>query len=121
MALGNFLNAQQDFAGAAEHFTHATQIDPGFAGAYNSLGYAYRSLDDLDQEWFELGELPARIENLEAERQGLFALMTAPQWYAKPAGEIAAAKARLSALEVEIHDAYTRWMELESLASRGEG
>lgn len=49
MALGNFLNGQQDFAGAAEHFTHATEIDPGFAGAYNSLGYAYRSLDDLDQ------------------------------------------------------------------------
>jgi tetratricopeptide (TPR) repeat protein len=49
MTLGNFLNGQQDFAGAAEHFTHATQIDSGYAGAYNSLGYAYRSLDDLDQ------------------------------------------------------------------------
>ena len=48
MALGNFLNGQQDFAGAAEHFKHATEIDPGFAGAYNSLGYAYRALDDLD-------------------------------------------------------------------------
>ena len=49
MTLGNFLNNQQDFAGAAEHFTHATQIDSGYAGAYNSLGYAYRGLDDLDQ------------------------------------------------------------------------
>ena len=49
MALGNFLNGQQDFAGAVEHFTHATEIDPGFAGAFNSLGYAYRSLDELDK------------------------------------------------------------------------
>ena len=49
MRLGNFLNGQQDFAGAAEHFTHATQLNPEFAGAYNSLGYAYRSLDDLEQ------------------------------------------------------------------------
>jgi tetratricopeptide (TPR) repeat protein len=49
MALGNFLNGQQDFAGAAEHFTHATEIAPTFASAFNSLGYAYRSLDDLDQ------------------------------------------------------------------------
>jgi tetratricopeptide (TPR) repeat protein len=49
MFLGNFLNGQQDFAGAAEHFTHATQLNPQYAAAYNSLGYAYRSLDDLDK------------------------------------------------------------------------
>lgn len=49
MALGNFLNGQQDFAGAAKHFGHAAQRNPDFAPAYNSLGYAYRSLDDLDQ------------------------------------------------------------------------
>ncbi|MBT8103140.1 MAG: tetratricopeptide repeat protein [Gammaproteobacteria bacterium] len=49
MTLGNFLNGQQDFAGAAEHFMHATQIDPEYAPAQNSLGYAYRSLEDLDQ------------------------------------------------------------------------
>lgn len=49
MFLGNFLNGQQDFAGATEHYTHATQLNPQFAGAYNALGYAYRSLDDLEQ------------------------------------------------------------------------
>jgi tetratricopeptide (TPR) repeat protein len=49
MFLGNFLNGQQDFAGATEHYTHATQLNPQFAGAYNALGYAYRSLDDLDK------------------------------------------------------------------------
>lgn len=48
-ALGNFLNGQQDFAGAAEHFGHATELAPEWASAYNNLGYAYRSLDQLDK------------------------------------------------------------------------
>ena len=48
MQLGNFLNGQQDFAGAAEHFAHATKVNPSFAGAYNALGYARRSLEDFD-------------------------------------------------------------------------
>ena len=47
--LGNFLNGQQDFAGAAEHFGHSTELAPEWAPAYNSLGYAYRSLDQLDK------------------------------------------------------------------------
>ena len=48
MTYGNFLVGQQDFAGAIEHFGHATAIAPDFAGAYNSLGYAYRNDGDLD-------------------------------------------------------------------------
>ena len=48
MRLGNYLNGQQDFAGAIEHYKHATSINSGFAGAYNALGYAYRSLEDFD-------------------------------------------------------------------------
>jgi tetratricopeptide (TPR) repeat protein len=48
MQLGNYYNGQQDFAAAAEHFGHATQINSEFAGAYNSLGYAQRSLEDFD-------------------------------------------------------------------------
>lgn len=45
--LGNFLTGQQEFAAAAEHYRHATEIAPDFAGAFNSLGYAYRSLEDF--------------------------------------------------------------------------
>ena len=48
MALGNFLNGQQDFAGAAEHFAHATEVNNEFAPAFNALGYAKRSLEDFD-------------------------------------------------------------------------
>lgn len=50
MALGNYYNGQQeqDFASAAKHYGHAVGINPNFASAYNSLGYAHRSNDDLD-------------------------------------------------------------------------
>lgn len=48
MQLGNYMSGQQNFAGAVEHFTHATEINPNFAAAFNALGYAYRSLDDLE-------------------------------------------------------------------------
>lgn len=48
MQMGNYLFGQQDFAGAVEHLTHASAINPDFAGAYNMLGYSHRSLDNLD-------------------------------------------------------------------------
>jgi tetratricopeptide (TPR) repeat protein len=46
--LANFLNGQQDFSGAIEHYGHAVSINPDFASGYNSLGYAYRSLEDFE-------------------------------------------------------------------------
>ncbi|MGI9222662.1 MAG: tetratricopeptide repeat protein [Woeseiaceae bacterium] len=49
VGMANFLNVQQDFAGAAAHFEHAVQIAPEFASAHNSLGYAYRTLEDFDK------------------------------------------------------------------------
>ena len=48
MAIGNFFNGQQDFANAVLHFEHATSINPEFATAFNSLGYAYRGSDNLE-------------------------------------------------------------------------
>ena len=55
MALGNYYNGQQNFPEAVKHFGHATTINPDFAGAFNSLGYAQRSNDNLDgaKEAFE--------------------------------------------------------------------
>ncbi len=43
--LGITFFAQQDYVSAAEHLRHATEVNPGFAPAYNQLGYAYRFLD----------------------------------------------------------------------------
>ncbi len=69
----------------------------------------------------ELGELPRKIEGLEAERRLLFERMATPEFYAGPGAEIARARARLETLEEEIRAAYARWMELESLSSGGKG
>ena len=59
--LGNFLTGQQDFSGAVQQFSRATEINPEFAGAYNSLGYAHRSLDDLDSALVAFEEYVALI------------------------------------------------------------
>jgi tetratricopeptide (TPR) repeat protein len=48
VALANYHFGQQNFADAIKHFEHATSINPNFAAAFNSLGYAHRSNDDLD-------------------------------------------------------------------------
>ncbi len=48
MQLANYYNGQQDFGEAVKHFSHATTINPEFANAFNSLGYAHRSNDNLD-------------------------------------------------------------------------
>jgi tetratricopeptide (TPR) repeat protein len=46
--LANYYNGQQNFVEAVKHFGHATSINPNFANAFNSLGYAHRNNDDLD-------------------------------------------------------------------------
>ena len=46
--LAIFLFAQQDFAGAVEHYKHALAINPDYASAQNLIGYTYRSLEDFD-------------------------------------------------------------------------
>ncbi len=42
--LGNHYNNVQDFAGAAGEFKASTELAPAYSPAYNSLGYANRSL-----------------------------------------------------------------------------
>jgi ATP-binding cassette subfamily F protein uup len=69
----------------------------------------------------ELGELPARIESLEAGKQRLYALMASPSFYASRGDEVARAKQELEALESELQAAYSRWVELETLATNEEG
>jgi len=69
----------------------------------------------------ELGELPGRIEELEAERRNLFDRMSAPDYYATHPGEMAEANRRLGELENAIHAAYARWAELEALVNGEPG
>jgi ATP-binding cassette subfamily F protein uup len=68
----------------------------------------------------ELGELPGRIESLEAERQSLYTLMASPGFYATRGDEVAQTNQQLALVEDEIRKAYARWMELETLTT-GDG
>jgi ATP-binding cassette subfamily F protein uup len=65
----------------------------------------------------ELGELPGRIEALEAEKQRLYAMMASPTFYTSRGDEVAQAKQQLAGLEAALQTAYARWVELETLAT----
>ncbi len=65
----------------------------------------------------ELEQLPARIDTLEATVRDLHAAMADPAFYRQDGGEIAAAKAKLDAVEEELAAVYDRWETLEALAN----
>jgi ATP-binding cassette subfamily F protein uup len=69
----------------------------------------------------ELDALPARIEALEAEQQGLVHLLADPATYRGESQTIATAKARLEALEAELSAAYERWELLEAIHEKTAG
>ncbi len=64
----------------------------------------------------ELEDLPGRIEELEAARRAWHEAMADPAFFRQDGGAIAAAKAKLEALEQELTTAYERWEALEVLA-----
>ena len=68
----------------------------------------------------ELDDLPGRIGALEEEKQRLYELMALPTFYASRGDEIAGVKSQLAAIEAELQAAYSRWVELETLATGGE-
>ncbi len=68
----------------------------------------------------ELGELPGRIERLEAERENLYTLLASPDFYATRGNEVAPTKQQLALVENDIQKAYARWMELEMLMAGDE-
>ena len=65
----------------------------------------------------ELGDLPAKIEALEAEQHKLFEKMAAPDFF-RQGKKTAEAKTRMEEVESELADSYSRWEELE--AKKGE-
>jgi len=68
------------------------------------------------REQQELNSLPAKIDQLECEREDLHAEMAAPEFYKQTGDEIARATARVQNLESELARLFTRWEELESRA-----
>ena len=61
----------------------------------------------------ELEALPAKIEEMEAEYDALYAQMGEPEFYKTDKDEIARVKARMEELEKAIEYAYDRWEALE--------
>jgi ATP-binding cassette subfamily F protein uup len=67
------------------------------------------------KEQKELDSLPQTIIDLEQEQQDLHQTLADPAFYRQDGGAIAQTKARLSALEHELAQAYQRWEALEQL------
>ena len=66
------------------------------------------------KEQRELETLPAAIERLEHEQQGLQESMAQPDFYKQERDVIAEAKERLELIETELLEAYDRWEALEA-------
>ena len=65
----------------------------------------------------ELEQLPAKIEQLEVDAAKLHGVMADGEFYKQPSDEIAARQAELKEIEQQLSQAYSRWEELEQLAS----
>ena len=65
------------------------------------------------KEKTELKELPARIEAMEEEKAKLLTSMSLPEVYSREGG-VAAALARIEAIDTELSSAYSRWADLET-------
>ena len=73
------------------------------------------------KEQREREELPDIIEDLEAQKQDLFAAMADPELYKTAGTEVVRLQARLDELERELEVAYARWELLEELAIKADG
>jgi ABC transport system ATP-binding/permease protein len=77
---------------------------------------AKRSLSFKDAR--ELEALPQRIEVLEKEQAEIITALSSSEFYARAdSAEVASTNARLEALGQELHEAYSRWEELEDLGA----
>jgi ATP-binding cassette subfamily F protein uup len=66
------------------------------------------------KEQRELESLPAAIETWESRQAELNALVNAPDFYRRDAGEVKRALAELEALQASLEEGYRRWEELET-------
>jgi ATP-binding cassette subfamily F protein uup len=99
---------------AREGRTQQSQAPVASAGDRQSS--AKRKLSYKEQREFEA--LPERIAALEDEQKTLEARSAAPEFYKEGAEAIRAVLERLAAINNELHVAYERWLELESVGSQ---
>jgi len=62
----------------------------------------------------ELEQLPAKIEQLEMDVEGLTAAMNDPAFYTRSSAEVTAHTQQLGKVQAELDAAYARWQELDS-------
>ena len=81
-----------------------------------SPGSVRRKLSFKEQREYEA--LPARIAALEAEQKSLEARSAAPDFYKEGTEAIRGVMERLDTIGNELHVAYERWLEIESVVSQ---
>ena len=67
------------------------------------------------KEQKELDELPALIEKLDEEQVNITAIMADPKFYQEDKETIANTTSKLSEIESELKQAYSRWEALEEV------
>jgi ABC transport system ATP-binding/permease protein len=93
----------------------AALVSAPAAGTANAPA-ASRKLSYKERREYEA--LPARIAALEDEHKALEARSASPEFYKEGADAIRAVLSRIEAVGNELHVAYERWLELESIATR---
>ncbi len=62
----------------------------------------------------ELEQLPAKIEQLEMDVEGLTSAMNDPSFYTRSSAEVTAHTQKLTKVQAELDAAYARWQELDA-------
>ena len=62
----------------------------------------------------ELEQLPAKIEQLELDVEGLTSAMNDPAFYTRSSAEVTAHTQKLGKVQAELDAAYARWEELDA-------
>ncbi|MBK7043352.1 MAG: ATP-binding cassette domain-containing protein [Rhodanobacteraceae bacterium] len=107
--VGGYSDWLHQRAAAEVRLAATTTVAPAIAVVENApkkrLGY---------KEQRELAELPARIEQLEAELAEFDARILEPAFYQQPASAITAANGERAAKQSLLDAAYARWQELDA-------
>ncbi|WP_282277711.1 ATP-binding cassette domain-containing protein [Stenotrophomonas sp. PS02297] len=105
--------AQSAMAVAKASATAVPAVQPAAAPvAVAEAAPARRKLSFKDAR--ELEQLPAKIEQLERDVEGLTSAMNDPAFYTRSSAEVTAHTQQLSKVQAELDAAYARWEELDS-------
>lgn len=121
--VGEYVGGYSDALRQSQSVTGKTAAAPSRAasagGAPSPAGAGKRKLSYKDER--ERLALPERIEQLEQELATRGTQMAEPDFYRRPAGEIAADQHSLQELEAQLAAAYARWEALEAQAAETAG